>query len=230
MSQQRNLKSGKSGRSRRLRARRRGPYPPAGLRGARVWRRAHAQHEKWHTGGFREKLQASTGGQIEFLGRSPRRNHNGPQRGAACRLGSRAQDARAIADPNQQKALGSEPQFSQTRWINRPGLTISKLLPDPAQGTPFARPAGQNARKSRRIDAILDTGGINFMDRPTFQSAVQMTVERGKAQGKMPTRRPSACGRARPEGRGQITGKEGSSHHTGTYVHFTFHNSRFIRG
>lgn len=224
------MKGRKSGGFRQLRPRRRGAYLPAGLRGAWRGRRAHAQHEKRHTGGFREKLQAAAGSEVELAWITPGRNHDGPERGAAGRLGPRAQNARAITDPDQQEALGPKPQFRQTGRIDRPGLTIGKLLPDPAQGPSLPRPTGQNARKSGCIGAILDAGRIDLMDCSALQSAVQMTVKRGKPQGKMPVSLLPAHGRTRAEGRCQIAGKEGSSHHIATYVHFTFYNNRFIRG
>lgn len=230
MPQQRNMKGRKSGSPRQLRARRCGTYLPAGLRGAWCGRHPHAQHEKRHTRGFREKLQTSAGREVEFTWIPPGRNHDGPKRGAAGRLGPRAQNARAITDPDQQEALGAKPQFRQTGRIDRPGLTIGKLLPDPAQRPSLPRPTGQNARKSGRIGTILEAGRIDLMDCSALQSAVQMTVECGKTQGKMPVSPLPAHGRTRAEGRCQIAGKEGSSHHTATYVHFTFYNSRFIRG
>lgn len=230
MPQERNLKSRKSRCSRQLRARRRSGDLPAGLRGARRGCHPHAQQENGNARGLCDEFQTPAGGQVEFLGSAPGRNHDGPERRAARRLGSGPQDARAIADPHEQKPLGPKPQFRQTGRIQSSRLTIGKFLPDPAQGTPFARPTGENSRKSRRIDVILEAPRIDLMDCSPLQPAPEMIVESGKPQGNWCIRPLSALERAPAECFCQIAGKEGSSHHTVTYVHFTFYNSLSIWG
>lgn len=177
------------------RLRRTGLDQPAAARGAGL-RPRNPQQQRHDPGLFRHEREPPAGREVEQARLAPGFDQHRPERRAARRLRSRAQNRGRIAGPHEQHTVRVEAELGQTGRMGPARFGVERILPDPEDRPLPRRPPGQPERDDRGGREARHALRVKLMQGSTDETAVQDSVELGQPEA------DPACHGGTAEGRG----------------------------
>jgi hypothetical protein len=170
---------------RRRRRRMRRAHDPPGLSRRGLWLGRDPQHQAGHSRQLRGQRQPAAGDEIELPRLAPDFQHHDAKRIAGERVGCRPQRTVDVRRTHRHQSAGIQAQFGQAAHRQRAGFDFGKILTDPHQRPPGARPLRQACDKTRRRSTLPACRGEHFMDRSHSEATLQ-----GRIRIDMPERHP----------------------------------------
>ena len=151
-------------------------HDPSTFRGRRRGLRRKPQQQRGDAGSLRRQGQLAAGDEIELPRLAPDLQHDGAERVASQRIGSRPQRAFDVEGAHRHQRTRIEAELGKPMHRQAACFELAKILPYPDQRPPCTDPRGESNDEAGRGCAVPAAFGKHLMQRALREPALQRRI------------------------------------------------------